>query len=67
MMLQQKYPSGARRRLRTGGTPVSCKRQHCTLVLVNQHLGSVGVTEKCMPAGRRAHDAPTKVPFRGAP
>ena len=67
MMLQQKYPSGARRRLRTGGTPVSYKRQHCTLVLVKQHLGRVGVTKKGMPAGRKAHDAPTKVPFRGAP
>ena len=59
-----KIPFRARRRLRTGGTPVGQKRQHCTLVLVKQHLGSVGVTEKGMPAGRRAHDAPTKVPFR---
>ena len=67
MMLQQKYPSGARRRLRAGGTPVSYKRQYCTLVLVKQHFGRVGVTWEDMPTGRRAHDAPTKVPFRGAP
>ena len=44
MMLQQKYPSGARRRLQTRGNPVSYKRQHCTLVLVEQHLESVGKT-----------------------
>ena len=54
MMLQQKYPSGARRRLRTRGTPVSYKRQHCTLVLVKQHLESVSMTENCMSAGKKS-------------
>ena len=39
MMLQQKYPSGARRRLRTGGTPVSYKRKHCTWCWSSSTLG----------------------------
>ena len=49
------------------GTPVGQRRQHCTAVLVNPHIGIVEVTVESMIAGRRAQGTSFKVPFRGAP
>ena len=42
MMLQQKYPFRGAPSAVEGGPPLQ-RRQHCRSLLVQQHLGSVGV------------------------